>query len=108
VIYGGRESCEGRAVEQLREMLNNRLAYMQEDGESWFDATQNARIVRAAERYYRLISDFNELTGVPVILNTSFNENEPVVCKPEEALACFLRTKLDILVLGDFVISRTG
>jgi len=48
------------------------------------------------------------LTGVPMLLNTSFNENEPVVCKPEEALACFLRTKLDILVLGDFVISRTG
>jgi carbamoyltransferase len=48
------------------------------------------------------------LTGVPMLLNTSFNENEPVVCKPEEALACFLRTKMDILVLGDFVISRTG
>ncbi len=59
-------------------------------------------------RYYRLIEAFRRLTGVPMLLNTSFNENEPVVCKPEEALACFLRTKMDVLVLGDFVISRTG
>jgi carbamoyltransferase len=58
-------------------------------------------------RYYRLIEAFRKLTGVPMVLNTSFNENEPVVCKPEEALACFLRTKMDVLVLGDFVISRT-
>ncbi|HKY71747.1 MAG TPA: carbamoyltransferase C-terminal domain-containing protein [Nitrospira sp.] len=59
-------------------------------------------------RYYRLIDTFRKLTGVPMVLNTSFNENEPVVCKPEEALACFLRTKMDVLVLGNFVISRMG
>ena len=58
------------------------------------------------ERYYDLISAFAELTGVPMLLNTSFNENEPVVCKPEEALACFLRTKMDVLVLGDFIVER--
>jgi len=58
-------------------------------------------------RYYKLISAFNDITGVPMVLNTSFNENEPVVCKPEEALACFLRTKMDVLVLGDFFIQRT-
>jgi len=40
------------------------------------------------------------------VLNTSFNENEPVVCRPEEALDCFLRTKMDILVLGDFFVER--
>lgn len=57
-------------------------------------------------RYYRLISAFGELTGVPIVLNTSFNENEPVVCKPDEALDCFLRTKMDILVLGDYFIKR--
>ncbi len=50
--------------------------------------------------YYRLIDAFRKETGVPMVLNTSFNENEPVVCKPEEALACFLRTKMDVLVLG--------
>jgi len=57
-------------------------------------------------RYYRLIEAFRKLTGVPMVLNTSFNENEPVVCKPEEALACFLRTKMDVLVLGSFVVRR--
>jgi carbamoyltransferase len=59
-------------------------------------------------RYYRLIEAFNSMTGVPVVLNTSFNENEPVVCRPEEALDCFLRTKMDVLVLGDFVVRRVG
>jgi carbamoyltransferase len=57
-------------------------------------------------RYYRLIKIFGELTGVPILLNTSFNENEPVVCRPEEALDCFLRTKMDVLVLGDYIIQR--
>jgi carbamoyltransferase len=56
--------------------------------------------------YYRLIQCFEDLTGVPVILNTSFNENEPIVCKPEEALDCFLRTRMDVLVLGHFFIER--
>src|SRR6185437_4309215 len=57
-------------------------------------------------RYYRLIEAFRKLTGVPMILNTSFNENEPVVCRPEEALACFLRTKMDVLVLENFFVER--
>ena len=55
VLYGGRDPCEGRVVEQLREMLNRRLTYIEADGEAWFDAAQNARIVRAAERYYRIM-----------------------------------------------------
>ncbi len=57
-------------------------------------------------RYHQLISAFKDLTGVPIILNTSFNENEPVVCRPEEALNCFLRTKMDVLVLGNWFIQR--
>lgn len=57
-------------------------------------------------RYYALIEAFRDLTGVPMVLNTSFNENEPVVCQPEEALDCFLRTQMDVLVLGDQVIRR--
>ena len=56
--------------------------------------------------FYALISEFCALTSVPLVLNTSFNENEPVVCRPEEALDCFLRTKMDVLVLGDFVVER--
>ena len=57
-------------------------------------------------RYYQLIKNFEKLTGVPMVLNTSFNENEPVVCKPEEALDCFLRTKMDVLVMGNWSVSR--
>jgi len=57
-------------------------------------------------RYYQLIKAFFSLTGVPIVLNTSFNENEPVVCRPQEALNCFLRTKMDVLVLGDYIIER--
>jgi len=59
-------------------------------------------------RYHKLIESFRDLTGVPMVLNTSFNENEPVVCKPEEALDCFLRTKMDKLVLGNVIIARRG
>jgi carbamoyltransferase len=60
----------------------------------------------ANRRYHRLISAFCDLTGVPVVLNTSFNDNEPIVCRPEEALDCFLRTQMDALVLGDFLIVK--
>jgi len=56
--------------------------------------------------YHLLIESFRDLTGVPMVLNTSFNENEPVVCRPEEALDCFLRTNMDVLVLGPTFISR--
>jgi carbamoyltransferase len=56
--------------------------------------------------YHGLIEQFQYLTGIPMVLNTSFNENEPVVCRPEEALDCFLRTKMDVLVIGNMFISR--
>jgi carbamoyltransferase len=56
--------------------------------------------------YYELIKEFGRQTGVPVLLNTSFNENEPVVCKPDEALDCFVRTKMDVLVLGNLMVQR--
>ena len=58
------------------------------------------------ERYHNLISAFNEKSGVPILLNTSFNENEPIVNSPEHALDCFLRTKMDMLVLGNCVVTR--
>jgi carbamoyltransferase len=61
----------------------------------------------AYPRYYRLIQAFAELTGVPMVLNTSFNENEPVVCKPSEALDCFLRTNMDVLVMGNWLVRRS-
>jgi carbamoyltransferase len=59
-------------------------------------------------RYWRLLRAFRDLTGVPILLNTSFNENEPIVCRPEEALDCFLRTRMDVLVLGDTLLERPG
>jgi len=57
-------------------------------------------------RYYALIDAFHELTGIPMVLNTSFNENEPVVCTPQEALDCFLRTKMDVLVMENWLVER--
>ena len=61
----------------------------------------------ANPRYHALISAFRDLTGVPVVLNTSFNDNEPIVCRPEEALDCFLRTQMDVLALGNFLITKS-
>ncbi|MGH9929020.1 MAG: carbamoyltransferase family protein [Pyrinomonadaceae bacterium] len=59
-------------------------------------------------RYYQLISDFNALTGVPVVLNTSFNENEPIVCTPRHAIDCFLKTRMDVLYLGNHAVRRVS
>lgn len=61
---------------------------------------------RTNPRYHRLIQEFAKLTGVPVLLNTSFNENEPIVDTPEQALDCFLRTRMDVIVLGNTIIRR--
>jgi carbamoyltransferase len=58
--------------------------------------------------YWRLIKSFSEITGVPVLLNTSFNENEPIVNTPSEALDCFLRTQMDVLVIGSYVLRKVG
>ena len=59
-------------------------------------------------RYHQLIRAFEALSGVPMVLNTSFNENEPVVCQPAEALDCFLRTKMDVLVMGNWMVRRAA
>ncbi len=56
--------------------------------------------------YWSLIRNFEKLTGVPVLLNTSFNDNEPVVCQPEQAIDCFRRTQMDLLVLGNYLVER--
>src|SRR5690606_5041846 len=56
--------------------------------------------------YHALITRFYDKTGVPIILNTSLNENEPIVRTPAEAISCFLRTDMDALVLGSHVIDR--
>ncbi|HEY2543294.1 MAG TPA: carbamoyltransferase C-terminal domain-containing protein [Gaiellaceae bacterium] len=59
-------------------------------------------------RYYRLIEEFGRLTDVPVLLNTSFNENEPIVRTPTEAVDTYLKTHMDVLVLGNYVVTRNG
>jgi carbamoyltransferase len=56
--------------------------------------------------YWELIREFAELTNVPVVLNTSFNENEPIVCQPQEAIECFLRTKMDALAIGNYLVQK--
>jgi carbamoyltransferase len=58
--------------------------------------------------YWQLLAAFRDQTGVPVLLNTSFNENEPIVHRPEEALDCFLRTQMDALVMGHYVVEKQG
>lgn len=72
----------------------------------------SGRLQTVSERtnpiYYRLIKEFEKITGVPVILNTSFNENEPIVDTPEQALDCFLRTRMDAIVLNRTIIQRVS
>jgi len=57
-------------------------------------------------RYHALIETFHRKTGIPILLNTSFNENEPIVNTPQEALACFMRTNMDMLVLENCIVER--
>jgi carbamoyltransferase len=61
---------------------------------------------RTNPMYWALIKEFEKLTGVPVLLNTSFNENEPIVLTPQEAIDCFLRTRMDVLVIGNYLIEK--
>ena len=56
--------------------------------------------------FYDLINSFYKISNVPILLNTSFNENEPIVMSPTEAIDCFLRTEMDVLVLNNFIIKR--
>jgi carbamoyltransferase len=72
------------------------------------DGTGRLQTVRRSQnpRFYDLISEFDRRTGVPVLLNTSFNENEPICCTPAEAVDCFIRTRMDVLALGSLVVDR--
>jgi carbamoyltransferase len=63
---------------------------------------------RQNPRYHALIRAFEAETGLPVVLNTSFNENEPIVCTPDDALACFVRTRMDLLALGNWLVRRSS
>ncbi len=61
---------------------------------------------QSAPRYHQLIRAFGDLTGTPMVLNTSFNENEPIVCTPAEAIDCFARTHMDALAIGSFLCTK--
>lgn len=72
------------------------------------DGSARVQTVREEQnsKYYALIKTFGEKTGVPVLLNTSFNDREPIVNSPADALSCFLRTEIDALVIGDFIVIK--
>jgi carbamoyltransferase len=72
------------------------------------DGTGRAQTVdrETSPLFWRLIREFEALTGVPVLLNTSFNENEPIVCSPDDAIDCYRKTAMDALVMGRFVAQR--
>lgn len=72
------------------------------------DGTGRLQTVKKEDNplYWSLIKEFENLTGVPVVLNTSFNENEPIVCSPKEAIDCFKRTDMDVLVMGRWIVRR--
>jgi carbamoyltransferase len=72
------------------------------------DGTARLQTVSRAANplYWRLLNEVGLRTGVPVVLNTSFNDNEPIVCRPEEALDCFRRTQMDVLVMGNFILQK--
>jgi carbamoyltransferase len=75
------------------------------------DYSARVQTVRAETNglYYEIIKAFDALTGCPVIVNTSFNvRGEPIVCTPEDAYRCFMRTNMDVLVLENFILERTA
>ena len=72
------------------------------------DGTSRIQTVKKEtnSKYYKLIEEFEKLTGVPIVLNTSFNDQEPIVCTPQDAVNTFLKTRIDYLVIGNFIVSR--
>ena len=74
------------------------------------DGTGRLQTVRKQDnpRYWGLIKEFERQTGTPIVLNTSFNENEPITCSPKDAIECFLRTQMDVLVMGDYFVDRNS
>lgn len=77
-------------------------AVLHVDGSSRIQTVRN----EVNEKYYCLIKEFFDLTGVPMLLNTSFNDDEPIVCSPHDAISTFLKTSIDYLILDNFLIER--
>lgn len=72
------------------------------------DGTSRVQTVRQSSnaKYYKLIAEFEKLTGVPIVLNTSFNDSEPIVCSPQNAIDTFMKTKIDYLAIGNFLLCK--
>ena len=72
------------------------------------DGTSRLQLVRQDinSKYHTLISNFYRITGVPMVLNTSFNDREPIVCTPTDAIRTFKKLPIDHLVIGDFLMSK--
>ncbi len=84
---------------RVRESMKSRIpAAVHVDGTARIQTVDRA----SNARYHALIEHFGKITGVPILLNTSFNKQEPIVARPEEAISCFLRTEMDVLVLGNY------
>jgi carbamoyltransferase len=91
--------------------LSDRLYFVRSDLPAITHVDYSARIQTVSKalnpRYWRLISEFKKLTGYGLLVNTSFNvRGEPIVCTPEDAYRCFMRTEMDYLVLGDFLLDK--
>jgi carbamoyltransferase len=97
---------------ESRFMLMNYIVRPQRRGQlpaiTHVDGTARVQTVHrdTNPRYWELISEFEKISGVPVVVNTSFNDDEPIVCRPEEAIACFQRTRMDVLILGDYWVEK--
>jgi carbamoyltransferase len=74
-----------------------------------FDGTSRIQAVRSDTnpKFHRLLTEMEHLTGVPVLLNTSFNDQEPIVCTPDDAIATFLKTEIDCLAIGNYLVAKT-
>jgi carbamoyltransferase len=102
----------GKPSESFRYMLF--AAPFRDDGAKRYpavahvDGTARLQLVSEASNplYYRLLRAFEELTGAPLVLNTSFNDGEPIVCTPRDALETFCKTGIDVVVLGNHVVER--
>ena len=72
------------------------------------DGTCRVQIVKqgANPQFHRVISEFNKLTGIPIVLNTSFNDQEPIICTPADAINTFMKTEIDYLAIGSFLVCK--
>jgi carbamoyltransferase len=73
------------------------------------DGTSRIHTVNKSNyKYHKLIVEFKKLTKVPVLLNTSYNDSEPIVCSPKDAIDTFMKSKIDVLVMHDYIVERRG